>query len=75
MLTFTASSSYYYYISFTGKSKINTHFKVQIYNYCHLIDQHESQVARLNNVKMHRKKDMYFDIQINMLVKWRYSSN
>jgi hypothetical protein len=29
----------------------------------------------LNNVKMHRKKDMYFDIQINMLVKWRYSSN
>jgi hypothetical protein len=34
------------YISSTGKSKINTHFKVQIYNYCHLIDQHESQVAR-----------------------------
>ena len=29
----------------------------------------------LGNVKMHRKKDIYFDIQINMLVKWRYSSN
>ena len=29
----------------------------------------------LGNVKMHRKKDIQFDIQINMLVKWRYSSN
>ena len=29
----------------------------------------------LGNVKMHRKKDIQFDIQINMFAKWRYSSN
>jgi hypothetical protein len=38
----------------------------------HLMRQNDID---LGNVKMHRKKDIQFDIQINMFAKWRYSSN